>query len=253
MSNCLSPQASGTAACRRRVAADGHTIAVVVTAHAAVAPMPLSASRAPSPRPAPQQHHHQPHHPPRAIILHPHHAYRLPRPLPVVLPPPQPPAAARAHSLSRYSVIVGGGSSNGNGSGSGPSLDSALPLDALTAVAARLGDGRSLAAFAATCRSCKTAAYDERLWRRECERRFGPIMAQPPPPPPQQQAAGTQGGSGNDSGFSWRRLYAFNAHAYDAVVAATREAERARAMSRLLGASAARRWVLGRAALGAAA
>jgi hypothetical protein len=244
MSNCLSPQASGTAACRRRVAADGHTIAVVVTAHAAVAPMPASssASRAPSPRPAPQQHHQ----PPRAIILHPHHAYRLPRPLPVVLPPqPQQPAAARAHSLSRYSMVING---NGNGSGGGPALDSALPLDALTAIAARLGDGRSLAAFAATCRSCKAAAYDERLWRRECERRFGPIMAQPP------QAAGTEGGNGNGSnGFSWRRLYAFNAHAYDAVVAATREAERARAMSRLLGASAARRWMVGRAALGAAA
>jgi hypothetical protein len=164
----------------------------------------------------------------------------------------------------------------------GPSLAAALPIDALTSVAARVGDGRSLAAFAATCRACRAAAYDERLWRRECERRFGPIMAQPPPPSQPHSAAGggSSGGSGTSGssssgstssgnrgstrgpasprpaeapGFSWRRLYAFNAHAYDAVVAAAREAERARAISRLIGGPAARRWLGARAALGVGA
>lgn len=239
MSNCcLSPQAaSGTAACKRRAAAaaDGHAHPppqlLPPTAAATAAPHRAN-HNAPSPRPPAPLH--------GAIILHPHHAYRPhPRPLPVVLPPPRQAIHMYHHNRS---------------SSSGPSLSATLPIDLISAVAARLGDGKSLASFAAVCRACKSAAYDERLWRRECERRFGPIMVQPP----SSSADGQEGsGSGNNphhhrpqNPLSWRRLYAFNAHAYDAVVAATREAERARAMTRLLGASAARRWVVGRAALG---
>jgi hypothetical protein len=132
-------------------------------------------------------------------------------------------------------------------------------MDALSLVAERLGDGRSLAAFAATCRICKLAAYDERLWRRECERRFGPIAPPPPRPPRAPVAAKAMAGGPKETAtaavpeLSWRRLYAFNAAAYERVVAAARAAERSLAMARLLGAgggsgAAGRRWLAASAA-----
>jgi hypothetical protein len=212
--------------------------------HVAAASLP----RASSPRPAyyhhpPPPHHHQNHplhhhHHHRAIILHPRHAYRLPRPLPVVLPAGR---TATTTSLLLRSPLS---------SSSSPPLDLALPIDALTSIAARLGDGRSLAAFAATCRACMHAAYDERLWKAECERRFGPVMPAGPAATGGAAVTGVGVGVGvaasssscsPPSSFSWRRLYAFNAAAYESVVAATRQAQRSAAMARVLGGAAARR------------
>jgi len=257
MSSLLNPPASS---CRPRVA-DGHAppspLAPASSPRRRAAAAPSATSRAACAAAA--------GHPQRAIILHPRHAYQLPRPLPAV-------RCVRAGDAAQAAA-------RGQ---KPPSLAAALDVDSLACIAARLGDGRSLAAFAATSRGCKLAAYQEPLWRRECERRFGPVAPLPLPSEQQRQqqwqqqqqhlrqqqqqqrqqqqqqqqeqqqehqrAPASPSPSSPRDPFSWRRLYAFNAAAFEAVVAAAREEARARAMTRLLGGAAAQRWVAGRAA-----